>query len=91
MLWIVNVLFLIDCEQTRHPLWTQLSYWQMFMQNSEYLQLLSYLMQLQFTIDQMEFMKCFRFSRTTAEFGRSGRLKSAYHLVTIVSDEAMPE
>ena len=28
-LWImVELLFLIDCEQTRHPLWTQLSLWQ---------------------------------------------------------------
>ena len=35
-LWIVDRLFLIDCEQTWHPLWTQLSYWQMFMQNGEY-------------------------------------------------------
>ena len=37
MLWIINMLlFLIDCEQTQHPLWTQLSHWQMFMQNGEY-------------------------------------------------------
>ena len=32
-LWIVDgLLFLIDCEQTLHPLWTQPSHWQMFMQ-----------------------------------------------------------
>ena len=40
-----------------HPLWTQLSHWQMFMQKGEYtafwyLQLLCYLMQLQFMIGQ---------------------------------------
>ena len=51
-LWIVDaLLFLIDCEQMRHLLWTQLSHWQMFMQNDEYtafwyLQLLCYLTQL---------------------------------------------
>ena len=27
------MLFLINCEQTRQPFWTQLSHWQMFMQN----------------------------------------------------------
>ena len=75
-LWIVNVLlFLINCEQTQHPLWTKLSYWQMFMQNGKYtvswyLQLLCYLMQLQFTIGQNEFVEFFVFSRTTAEFRR---------------------
>ncbi len=37
-LWIDDVLlFLIDCEQTQQPLWTQLSHWQMFMQNEEYI------------------------------------------------------
>ena len=36
--WIVNaLLFLIDFDQTRHPFWTQLSKWQMFIQNGEYL------------------------------------------------------
>ena len=31
------LLFLIDCEQTlHHPLWTQLSHWQMFIQNVLY-------------------------------------------------------
>ena len=57
-----------DYEQTWHPLWPQLSYWQMFMQNSEYtvfwyLQLLCYLTQLQFTISQnnlVEFFGVFR-------------------------------
>ena len=61
MLWIVNaLLILIDCEQMQHPLWAQLSHRKMFMQNGEYtafwyLQLLCYLMQLQFTINQNEF------------------------------------
>ena len=65
MLWIVDtLLFLINCEQTQHPLWTQLSHWQMFMQNGEYttfwyLQLLCYLMQLQLTISQNEFVEFF--------------------------------
>ena len=57
-------LFLIDCEQTCHLLWTLLSHWQMFMQNGEstavcYLLFLCYLMQLQFTIDQIGFVVCF--------------------------------
>ena len=62
-LWVVNaLLFLIDCEQTQ--LWTQLSHWQMFMQNGEYtafwyLQLLCYLTQLQFKIVQNEFVEFF--------------------------------
>ena len=65
MFWIIDVLlFLIDCKQMRHPLWTQLSYWQMFMQNGEYtafwyLQLLCYLMQLQFTVSQNKFVEVF--------------------------------
>ena len=65
MLWIVNaLLFLIDCEQMRHPLWTQLSHWQMFMQNGEYttfwcLPLFCYPMQLQFTISQNELVEFF--------------------------------
>ena len=47
-LWIVDLLFVIDCEQTWHPLWTQLSHWQIFTQKREYtaiwyLQLLCYL------------------------------------------------
>ena len=64
-LWIVNVLlFLIDCEQTQHPLWTKLYYWQMFMQNVEYtafwyLQLLCYLTQLLVRIGQNEFVEFF--------------------------------
>ena len=66
MLWIVDVmLFLINCEQTWCPLWwTQLSHWEMFMQNGEYtafwyLQLFCYLMQLQFTTSQNEFVEFF--------------------------------
>ena len=65
MLWIFEgLLFLIGCEQTWHPLWTQLSHWQMFMQNSEhtafwYLQLLCYLTQLQFMIGQNKFGEFF--------------------------------
>ena len=64
-LWIVDaLLFLFDCKQTWHPIWTQLSHWQTFMQNDEYtafwyLQLLCYLTQLQFTIGQNECMECF--------------------------------
>ena len=64
-LWIVDaLLFLIGCEQTRQPLWTQLSQWQMFMQNGEYtafwyLQLLCYITQLQFTIGKNEFVEFF--------------------------------
>ena len=47
-----------------HTLWTQLSHWQMFMQNGEYTafwyrQLLCYVMQLQFTIGQNEFVEIF--------------------------------
>ena len=65
ILWIIDVLFLINCnEKMWHPLWTQLSHWQMFMQNDEYtafwyLQLLYYLMQLQFMISQNEFVEFF--------------------------------
>ena len=63
-LLIVDELFLIDWEQTLHPLWSQLSHWQMFMQNGEYtvfwyLQLPYYLMQLPFTIGQNEFGEVF--------------------------------
>ena len=61
-LWIVNVLlFLIDCEQTLHPLWTQLSHWQMFMQNGEYTAF--WYLQLQLMIPQnkiVEFFDVFR-------------------------------
>ena len=61
---------MIDCEQTWHPLWTQLSHWQMFMKYSEYtaiwdLQFLCYLTQLQFAIDQNDFMDFLMFSGTT--------------------------
>ena len=64
-LWIVNVmLLLINCKQMLHPLWTQLSHWQMFMQNGEYTafwyrQLFCYLTQLQFMISQNEFVEFF--------------------------------
>ena len=65
---IDTLLFLIDCEQIWHPLWTQLSQWQMLMQNGEYtaswyLQLLCYLMQFQFTIIQNKFVEFFRVFR----------------------------
>ena len=103
--WIVDVLlFLIDCEQTQHPLWIQISHWQIYMQNGEYtafwyLQLLT---QLKFMIGRNEFMEFFKkFSGTTAEFGPPEHsvsfvsiqpyLKSAYHLLTIVSDGAESE
>ena len=97
MLWFVDaLLFLINCELS------QLSHWQIFRQNSEYtafwyLQLLCYLTQLQFTVGQNEFVEFLVFS----EFGRSERsalfasvrprLKSAYHLLTIVSNTAESE
>ena len=47
-----------------YPLWTQLSHWQMSMQNGKYtvfwyLQLLCYLVQLQFMIGQNEFVELF--------------------------------
>ena len=63
-LWMVDALFLIDCQQTRHLLWTQLSHWQIFMQNGEYTafwypQLLCYLTQFQFMIGQNEFVEFF--------------------------------
>ena len=85
---------------------TLLSHWQMFMQNGEYtafwyLQLLCYLRQLQFTIVQNEFVEVLVFSGQFAEFGRPERsasfvsirprLKSAYHLLTVVSDGAKSE
>ena len=96
----VDALFLIDCEQTWHSLWTQLSHWQMFMQNGEYIafwyfQLLCYLTQLQFTIGQNDFVEflCFLGQQPNLSdlsvqhhlFVRS-RLKLAYHLLTIVSE-----
>ena len=103
-LWIVDtLLFLIDYEQTRHPLWTQISHWQTFMQNGEYnafwyLQLLCYLMKLQFMIGQNDFVEFFG---KTAEFGHpeysaslvsvQPHLKSAYHLLTIVSHRVESE
>ena len=68
-LWIIDTfLFLISCEQTRHPLWTQLSHWQMFMRNDEYiafwyLQLLCYLTQPQFMISQNKFVEFFSLFR----------------------------
>ena len=76
------------------------------MQNGEdtafwYFQLLCYLTRLQFTIGQNEVVEFLMFSGTTAEFEWpecsasfvSVRLclKSAYHLLTIVSDGAESE
>ena len=59
---VYTQLFLIDCEQTQHPLWAQLSHWQIFIPNGEstafwYLQILCFLTQLQLTIDPNEFME----------------------------------
>ena len=99
--WIVDMLlFLINWANVQ-SLWTQPSHWQMFIQNGEYtafwyLQLLCYLMQLQFTISQNEFVVLFLvFPGTAAEFGHSAsflsvqpHLKSAYHHLTIVSNGA---
>ena len=64
MFWINALLFLINCEQMQDPFWTQLSHWQMFIQNGEYtafwyFQFLCYLMQFQFTIGQNEFEEFF--------------------------------
>ena len=76
------------------------------MQNGEYtafwyLQLLCYLTQLQFTIGQSEFVDFMVFSESNVEFGQPERsvsfvsvrprLKSAYHLLTVVSDRAYSE
>ena len=102
-LWIVDALFLIDREQTRHPLLTQLSHWQMFMQNGEctgfwYLQFLCYLIQLQFAIGKNEFVEFFGVFQDNCQIIQPvhsasfvsvrPHLKSAYHLLTIVSDRA---
>ena len=66
-----------------------------------YLQLLCYLTQFQFTVGQNEFEEFLKkmFSRTIVEFeqpehlasfvSEKPRLISAYHLLTIVSDEAV--
>ena len=60
MLWIIDTLFFIDCEQMQHPLWTRLSHWQMFIQNAFwYLQLLCYLMLFQFLISKNKFLELF--------------------------------
>ena len=98
-----SLLFLIDCEQTQQPLLTQLSHCQMFKQNGEhtafwYLHFFCYLTQLQFTISQNGLWNFLVFSEPTAKFGRPEcsvsfvsvwpRLKSAYHLLTIVSNGA---
>ena len=88
-----------------HPLWTQLLHWQMFMQNGEYtafwyLQLLYYLTQLQFTIGQNELVEVFFlcFPEQLPNLGNLAlfvsvwpHLKSAYHLLTIVSNGAESE
>ena len=72
MLRIVNaLLFLINCGQTLHPLWTQLSHWQMFMQNGEYaafwyLQVFSRNFNLQ--LAKTILWSFLVFSETTAEF-----------------------
>ena len=76
-------LFLIDCEQTQHSLWTKLSHRQIFMQNGEYiaiwyLQLHCYLTQLQFTISQnkfVEFFWCF-----SGQLPNLGNLSIQHHL-----------
>ena len=93
-------------DQTRYPLWTQLSYWQMIMQNGEYtafwyLQLLCFLTQLQFMIGQNEFVEflwCFPGQlpnlcdlSVQALFAARSHLKSAYHLLTVVSNGAESE
>ena len=83
MLWILDaLLFLIDCEQTWHPLWTQLSHWQMFMQNDEYngfwyLQLLCYLTQLQFILSKMSLWSFWCFQERLVNLGK---LNVQHHL-----------
>ena len=71
MLWIVNVLlFFIDYEQMRHTLWTQLSHWQIFMQNGEYTAFW-YLQSYSTSIYNRPKRACrvfFVFSKTTAKF-----------------------
>ena len=84
-LWIVDeLLFLIDCEQMCHPLWIQLSHWQMYMQKDEYtafwyLQLLCYLMQLQFTIGRNKFVEVF-FLCFLGQLPNLGDLSIQHHL-----------
>ena len=81
-LWIVDtLLFLINRKQTWHPLRTQFSRWQKFMQNGEYtafwyIQLLCFLLQLQFTVSQKELWSFLFFSEKTAEFGQLELLAS---------------
>ena len=59
------------CEQTLHPLWTQLSHWKMFMQNGEYTAIYSFI-SCNFNLwsAKTSLWSFLVFSRTTAEFGQ---------------------
>ena len=89
-----------------HPLWTQLSHWQMFMQNGEYttfwyLQLILLSHATSIYDWSKRVWSLLVFSGITAKFGRPEHLalfvsvrthlKSAYYLLTAVSDEAESE
>ena len=74
-------------RKPRHPLWIQLSHWQMCMQNSEYiafsyLQFLCYLTQFRFMIGQNELVEFFGVFWTTAKFGRPEHSASFFFCIT---------
>ena len=101
------LLFLIDCEQTHHLLRTQLSHWQMFMQNGEYIlpsdifSSSAIKCHFNFRSAKMSLWSFLVFSGITVEFGWPEHsawfvsvwlhLKSTYHLLTIGSDKAESE
>ena len=106
ILWMIDVLIVWLTMSKCGTHFEHNSYWKMFMQNGEYtafwyLQLIFYLMQLQFTIGQNEFEEFLVISGMTAEFRKpeysasfmsvQPHSKSAYHLLTIVSDGAKSE
>ena len=100
-------IFVFDCKLTQYPLWTHLSHWQMFMQNGQYtafwyLQLLCYLT----TTSIYNWLKwvCAIFWCFPGQLPNLGNLsvqyhlclydqhlKSAYHLLTIISDGSESE
>ena len=95
----LNPLCIVDFDRlwAKHqPFWTQLSHWQMFMQNGEYtafwyLQLLYYLMLLQFTISQNRFVEFLEFSKTTAKFGWPEHLASFVSVWLHLKSATTPE
>ena len=79
ILWIIDVLFLIDCEQTQHPLWTQLSHWQMFIKMvntlpSDVFNSSAISRNFNLRLAKMSLWIFFVFSRTTTKFGQPERL-----------------